>query len=171
MLEGFPDAVMCGENEIFWLRSYEYYNTIKYWMADTTGGDIVVDFNVDKTFKSIWPSGSTTNQQYCIDSSISQLYTNGRAFNIVTSRQKSETDSMVPNRPDCILCVTTNYTFYAYLHTKSDNDGKLVYKIRQQGNVQIRFNSDDAGTFYDRSAFWLTDGCANKSLYDFYDEK
>ena len=110
ILSNFPEIINCHVGStiiyLYFLRKWSS-NTIEYRFLKGTY-DAVIQFNSNGSYKTYTGTNEETSLG-CVDKNIKQLYEEGRAWNIIKSKTKadSQTDSIANGKPDVIMCTNT----------------------------------------------------------------
>lgn len=158
MSYGWPDVITCGDNAFWNHGASSVSGQISYYRQIYASEDRVVTFlSASGAANSV--SGSNTSP--CQGKSISQLYSEGSAFNLVTNTIQND-KSLVYGWPDVILC---NYNAY-FLHG-ADSTGAIYVQIYSLQSRSINFNSAKAYSGYEGDSTTAS-GCIGKSIATLY---
>lgn len=158
MQPGWPDAIACQNGAIFWKATDTSYRQAFH-------ADRRVFFNNDGTYQRT--IGDSTSA--CQHRGIQDLYDEGRAYNVVSSREVDPfgLTSLESNWPDALRCDDAGRVFY--------RAQKGIYRAINRGDLTQHYIGFDAttGEFDDdnlvRSSN-MGDGCLGKSIGELYDE-
>jgi len=126
MYPGYPDTLQClepstGRGKWFLLKTIDYVQGfIIYEMPGQWSTRYYVAFNFDGSFNQ---QGGNESQK-CQDWTLDQIYADGRAYNIVTSKTLvgANTDTLATGRPDSIMCISqSTKNRYIFYHERSNS--------------------------------------------------
>jgi hypothetical protein len=182
ILPNWPDAIRCSSDisgnggNIFFIHGVSSTpGFISHYVQNSVGIPSDIVFNPDGSYNS--GSGYDLAKKDCIGKSIPQLYSEGRAFNFVTSKFKNTTGktSIVPNWPDVIRCksgyVGDEGSNVFFVHNAVNAAGVLSTYL-QAYNFEDRlvlFNPDGSYNAK-RGIDVVSKDCEGKSIQQLYNE-
>ena len=181
-MTGFPEAIDCINNDadatkhaFLWLKTVNSWdNNVVYSTLEQPNEQLVTFKYSDRSYLSriIDPTfGNVLNLRTigCVDKSLHDLFTEGKAFNMVTSRSKLESpnDAMVEGRPDLIICrdnaKSSKHYFWAHKVRVVGTGSNSIYKNQ---DTYLTFDTD-SGVFVSRTGV-ESESCDTKSIDQLY---
>jgi len=126
--------------------------------------ELSVEFNQDKTFKQYHHQEEEQTVSGCNNKDISELILENRTISFVTSKERSDTDSIFKQFPDAITC--GNGVIF-YFEGNTTNISTYIQITIQEDRV-IKFKPD--GTFKSKTDTDATKDCDGKSIEQLYND-
>jgi len=169
MIPHFPDIIRCSPESYryFYLKSANRDFVEYQWMGN---GKNILAFNKDGTF--LKKEGVDEFYRECEDMSIAELYTESRAYNIVTSNTKegSENHSFVKNRPDAIICEHNDQKIVLYGEIIQNTIDDTFEEIKKNAMLSGWPDALRCGINHNRGyMFFLSDVQSDKITYQMLD--
>ena len=168
MIEGWPDAINCG-NANYPSVYYLTYAPLQadgrfYYRNILDSANYSIIFNADRTYYD----KTGTAETGCVTKSINTLYAEGRAFNFVGGSQAGEGGSMVTDVPDALDCGISGTQRFLFLQSATVTGYTYAFSGGANGiGMQVSYNALPAGTHASttNTAGWTNaNGCDGKTL-------
>lgn len=177
MIANWPDAIRCGEGPtpgaIFILHGASSSTGQISWYSQVYSLYYrYVNFNADGSYNAAG-GDSTTSFAGCEDKTIAELYSEGRAFNFVTSKVQATCPvTMIPNWPDAIRCSPGPDSGSVFMLSSANNtlgSNSTYVQVYAPDYRYVTFNLN--GTFNSRGGDNASSiGCDLMSISDLYSE-
>ncbi len=170
MVAQWPDVIKCDVTSpaagLLMFRLTQVNNDY-YYSYNESGANYFMIYNADGTFDNNGASLTTTD---CDNKTITELYDDGQAFDMVGGEGISSSESMVDGWPDTIKCNVTDPAFGEIVFNANympwSSNGEYYYGKTISGTgYDIRFNAD--GSFNKYNSLVTTD--CNKTITELYD--
>jgi ABC-type phosphate transport system substrate-binding protein len=173
MIQNWPDAIRCGTGfaagAVLFLHGATSVAGQSSSYAQVYNGEFRhIVFNYDGSYLS--RGGATIITDDCLGQSISQLYSSGKAFNLVSSKVQGTSATMIQNWPDAIRCGTgaaAGAVFFLHGATSVAGQSSTYAQIYNAEYRHINFNYD--GSYLSSGGATITtDGCLGQSISQLY---